>query len=141
METKATNERKIARAAIWSIAALLLALSLPSHAVTGNELLSWCRPMLKERPPITFDMGRCIGYIGGLFDGVETAIATVAARADLPYGAYEKARLFCTPERVTVGQLIRMSVQRLEERPEVLHERASLILTPYFAEKFPCASK
>lgn len=105
---------------LLALVAVLVALPPVSlaHAQykSGNELLSDCEA--QGTPPYAY----CAGYI--------TAIADTTFWHD--------NRVFCLPEEVTVGQLVRVVVQHMNQYPAGLHMLASPQVEGALSTAFPC---
>lgn len=73
----------------------------------------------------------CVGYISGFRESHESdeMILKVA-----PY-------LYCVPQEVTVGQIIRVFVKYLEDHPEELHKEGHELLHSSLIKAFPCPNQ
>ena len=113
---------------LW-IASAVLMFAAVGHAgraeasyYIGSQLLEWC-----ESDSGTLQLG-CAGYLAGISDVTETYDA---------WGLLRK-RDFCTPQHVSLGQLQKVAIKGLNEKPEKLHLEASDLVANIFAEAFPC---
>ena len=87
---------------------------------TGSELLAAC-----EADDITNVI--CTGYLAGIDDITNT------------YDAWgEMDKQFCIPEKATLGQLEKVAIKGLNEKPEKLHLDASGLVANIFYHAFPC---
>ena len=114
---------------LW-IAIVMLMFATVGHAgkaeagqfVTANELLEWC-----ESDDLT-DYASCARYIIGVADTTDTYQKT----------GMIKPSIYCQPEGVSVGQLMKVVTKGLNERAEHLHEGAAGLTVVVFQKAFPC---
>ena len=121
--------RGASRVKIWMAIAVMMFAAI-GHAGTaedggrflnGSKLLGWCES------DSLHDQGACSGYVAGLSDITSTY-----------EGSGLLDPLYCHPEGVTVGQLKKVVIKGLNERPEILHEGAAGLVAVAFMKAFPC---
>ena len=102
---------------------------VPTNAgnLTGNELLEHCGVGGKKEDPIHYFQYRayCTGYIEGVTDGIYYT---------------QTINLFCVPNKVTVGQIMKVVTKYLNENPQRLHENYVPLILSAMREAFPCKS-
>ena len=104
-----------------------------AYASDGNDLLDKCKAAMKlvegeGEISDNFKSGVCFGVIRGFRDMNDIYKA----------GLTDKHALFCPPQKVITGQLMRIAIKYLEENPSKLHERGDYLLLEAYAEAFPC---
>ena len=105
--------------------AVMLLLSAQSQAGFNNG-----RTLLRECESDSLaKLGLCYGYITGIADYQTTLLNW--SDLDEP--------LFCPPDGVTSGQLVKIVTKRLNEHPEKLHLSASGSVANALAQAFPCS--
>jgi hypothetical protein len=96
---------------------------------SGNYYLNACKEFMSliNGEPVNnlFKAGICAGWVNGT-NGTHTYWAK---RSDGP---------ICTPDAVTVGQLVRIFMKYLEENPERLHENANWLYEDAMRGVYPC---
>ena len=106
--------------------AVMLLLSAQSQAgayYDGGKLLQLCES------DSAGEYNTCIGYVTGIDDYQTTLLNW--SDLDEP--------LFCPPDGVTSGQLVKIVTKRLNEHPEKLHLSASGSVANALAQAFPCS--
>ncbi|MDC1329447.1 Rap1a/Tai family immunity protein [Pseudomonadales bacterium] len=102
--------------------AMLLA-SSNSHAfITGNNLVEYCDDY--EQDGGSFRGGYCYGYVGGIAQTLDWVS--------------DKNRI-CASENVTQKQVVSIVRKYMEEHPEMLHERADMLVIIALRIAFPCS--
>jgi hypothetical protein len=113
-------------------ALLAVILMLPAFAAakTGNELQGECSSALKlfNKEPVSGDedsikIGNCIGFVTGVMQ--TAALGKAGPRS---HSSKEPARDFCDPPDLSVEQVVRTALKRLQSRPEELNLDASVIV-------------
>lgn len=107
--------------------AVMLLLSTQSQASSGyyngGRLLKEC----KSDSALAINV--CLGYIVGMADYED----------QLQDWSILDEPIFCTPDGVTVGQLKKVVIKYLDERPERLHLTASSLTANALRTAFPCS--
>jgi len=100
------------------------AVTHPSQAArsmyTGSELLDFCS---KDQEP---DWGVCLGFIVGVSSSFDCE--------QLLLGRFS----FQPPDGATAGQMKKIVIKYLNERPEKLHLPAASLAAAALSEAFPC---
>src|SRR5215469_13875588 len=104
------------------LAVMLLLLPACAAAKTGNDLLGDCSIALKffnsenvSGEPDFMKIGNCLGFVTGVMQ------AAALRSADPGNGrSNNNATQSCAPPDVSVEQVVRMSLSRLEAKPEEL---------------------
>jgi len=100
--------------------------AIPSYK-GGNDLLEYCYEIETASDFGTFNAGMCAGYILGAID------------ADRSLGSvWGVTAIYCVPDGVTVGQLVKIVRKYLLEYPEELHQVAAGLVIVAIAEVYPC---
>jgi len=107
-----------------TIAALAILLASPnSHAfITGNNLVEYCDNL--EQDVADFDGGFCVGYVGGFTQAL--------------HWVSDKNKI-CASDNVTQKQVVSIVRKYMEEHPEMLHERADMLVIIALRRAFPCS--
>lgn len=115
-----------------SVLLCLLPLITQANALTADELLNACEPIVARnmRPSLAPSEQTCLGYFGALQD-----LATIA---DNTGGSI---LVVCLPPASTVGQLIRVFVQYARAHPQHLHYSGGGIALASFQQAFPCNAR
>jgi hypothetical protein len=98
-----------------------------SYFKTGNELLNECKEFLKLEDKTDMAAGNCIGFIEGATDIHNTLVDSLYIKP-----------IYCFPQNVQSGQLVRVVLKYLVEYPELLNAPASHLVLNSFKEAFPC---
>lgn len=101
---------------------VVLGLSRPAAAITGNEALRLCQ----------VDNLACISLMDGMLDGYGTAI-----QINLP-GQQPFHELRCVPASSTKDQAREIFVNFLRTNPEVRHLNSTMLYIAALVEVFPC---
>ena len=132
---------------LWLFAMLLVfGVSSPSRAANikdGNDLLDACRDADKGPDEMkTQDQLRrsmmCLGYITGVTDGIKVATQVNERVNGKPLNLGEWGGMFCIPDGVKVGQMLRVVVKYLRDHPEELHNDSAELVVAAFLTAFPC---
>jgi len=105
---------------------------------SGNAFMRLCSAVEKDK---TTDQEAatsiaCVSYVSGFVAGV-TAHAGFAA-----YKMKQKVpTMFCLPEDVEPGQLVRVVLKFVRNNPEDAHRRTDVLIARALREAFPCPSK
>jgi len=117
---------------VMAIVATVL-LARPAEAVTGNDLHAWCD---KAGSGTTLEevayRARCTSYVMGVVDGMFIADAMSVAKAG------NSLKLYCPSEAVTYEQYIDLTINYLNQHPELRHLNASLAVFNALLGGFPC---
>ena len=91
----------------------------PMHSSVGsaNYVAAGCRDFIARRPDSPYAQGLCAGKV--------EAIAVFATG-------------ICYPAEVTVGQMIRVVVRYIDERPARLHENFLILADEAMRAAWPC---
>jgi hypothetical protein len=97
-----------------ALAAITLALATAANATwfTGNQLLGH----MQGEP---FERGGAAGFVTGVASAIDGDLA-------------------CIPAEVTVSQMRDMVYRTLQNRPDIRHQAAELIVAAVLMEQFPC---
>jgi Rap1a immunity proteins len=127
---------------------MLVGLSAPALALTGNELLAECEQLerawviqgkdVQIRTGGGIDhiaVGRCWGYLQAYF---EIAYIHLVNSED-PNAAPTRPLNACPPNGVSLTQFIRMFLQKARNNPAQLHQPAFFTLANLLTENFPCS--
>ena len=88
---------------------------------TGSQLLEECESDSVAKQNV------CVGYLAG--------IADITATYD---GWGDMTKEFCVPDGATLGQLRKVVIKGLNEKPEELHLSAASLVFHDFNSAFPC---
>ena len=97
------------------VAYIILGPTSVSAHYDGNQLLALC---LNKSPDF------CLGYIAGIAEAMEGG----------PVGPW----VACVPPRLTFRQLTDITMQLLNEHPELRHYAAASLVAKALSEAFPC---
>jgi hypothetical protein len=125
------------------ITALLLTVLIPATSFArtasyenGNSLLAKCenkkigKQTMQKISDGTMNKGICFGYLTGISD---------AHGAEVSWGLTEPR--FCSPKGVIRGQLVKVVIKYLNERPETVHLSASSLVNNALYLAFPPSFK
>jgi hypothetical protein len=117
-----TPKKRFMRVCAFYAGILSIMLPSASHAgfIDGNGLLDSCTKVDNE-----FSEFYCAGFI--------TGVASVLATDNKVSGFTA-----CIPGNVSVGQIVRVSVDYLEKNPALLHYEASGLVAEGLEKAFPC---
>jgi len=100
----------------------------------GNDLLRKCNAViLAADSGIKFstdsytDIGWCLGYVEG-----------VRNTAHIYQAIFKDNKVYCIPQGVENGQIIRVILKYLNDHPNMLHEHESLLTMMAIREAFTC---
>lgn len=103
---------------------------IPSYAngtiITGNELYSDCQST-REDPLYWVKQNSCRGFVVGSNDAYTVSFALGLTK-----------RLFCSPNKVTVGQLTDVVVRFMELNPAKRNSPASVLALIAWQKAYPC---
>jgi len=94
--------------------------------LSGSELLERCEAHLSETGSVAKG-NTCYGFVVGIEDAQDTFTALG-----------KMSPLWCSPDEVSAGQLIRVVTKYLREHPESLHRSASSLVANALGFAFPC---
>jgi len=103
---------------------------------SGNTLLKDCQAALDPNTPLLFSATTCMAYLQGLDDGESLKMLPPPDVSRTPYGP--QWRQWCTPDNVTVGQMVRVVAKYLGGNPASLHEDKLLLVRRAFEDAWPC---
>ena len=108
---------------------LVFAFAIPAHAAmnTGSDLLRACEIAVDQ----SFDVNITQAMEGGFCMGLAASFIDL----DRVSGTDVK---WCVPERVTVGQGIRVLLKYMNANPEKLHLNSIIVAALAFQSSFPC---
>lgn len=122
-----------------ALLAVILLLPAFAAAKTGNELQGECSAALKlfNKEPVSGDedfikIGNCIGFVTGVMQTAALGKASPRNRS-----SKEPVRDFCDPPDVSVEQVVRTALKRLQSKPEELNLDASVIVLRALNEGLP----
>jgi len=116
---------------------------------TGNDMLINCRDTItyvetrnKALLPhsnacLKFIEGYLAGYNRALFNTIQTIYGDKLTE-EKGQEAFRRMNVYCKPEHLTMGQIVRVYVKYLSNHPSKLHNRASLMLHYALKTAFPC---
>ena len=100
----------------------------PAGFFSGNALLEICEAYLNGGTSANIAKGNaCHGYV-----------ASIADAHGLFVGWEMMEQVWCFPEKMKVGQLVRIATKYLQENPEELHLIASSLVAIALIKAFPC---
>lgn len=110
--------------------AVMLLLPACAAAKTGNDLLKDCSIALRlynsenvSGEPDFMKIGNCLGFVAGVMQ------AAALGKADSGHDqSNNNVTLFCAPPNVSVEQVVRMSLSRLNREPEELYLDAAVVV-------------
>src|SRR5579864_7448862 len=121
------------------ILAVILLLPAFAAAKTGNDLLGECSIALKffNNQSVSgnadfIKIGNCIGFVVGV---MQTATLGNAGPGNHP--SKEPALQFCAPPDVSVEQVVRLTLKRLQTNSAELHLDAAVVVLRALNEGFP----
>jgi hypothetical protein len=112
-----------------------------AQTVSGNTLYNACET-IGEGSEI--QRGFCIGFIGGVFEGVKFGAGAVMFQAMPESNLAEVDQSsnmmlgFCVPENVERGQILDVTINYLAENPQSRHESARSLTLQALQDAFPC---
>lgn len=122
-----------------AVLALIMLLPTFAAAKTGNDLLGECSVALKffsnqnvSSQADSIKIGNCIGFVIGV---MQTATLKNASPGNHP--TKETATPFCAPPDVSVEQVIRMTLKRLQTNSAELDLDAAAVVLRAVSEGFP----
>jgi Rap1a immunity proteins len=98
-------------------------------AVSGNDFLRVCDTQAASKT--VFD-GVCLGYVGGVLDGVDLAFGLGATARKEPVKS-----TFCLPAESTLGQKYHVVVKFIKDHPGKAHFPTDLLIFEAIVEAFP----
>jgi hypothetical protein len=111
---------------------LLILITTPSYSYAdGNSFLSKCATVFDHLPERRLETGLCIGTIQGM-----RHMNDIYESKNGSNGV-----LFCIPEGVSAGQLIRTVIKYMEDNPSKLHEHEVLLSSYAFVDAYPCTKE
>lgn len=110
-------------------------ISVPSFCLAdGNDLLRKCNAVIlaadagiKLSKDSYIDIGWCLGYVEGIRD-----------TAHIYQSIFKENKVYCIPQGVENGQIIRVILKYLNEHPHMLHEHESLLGMLSIRNSFSC---
>ena len=120
--------RRVFALVILSCFSLASAAQKPERGfMEGHELVKWMRvhEALLERRPVEnlLEAGLYQGYVLGVYDSLKLE------------------GLMCTPDRVSVGQVMALVTKYLKSNPAKWSQPANLLVLEALANAFPCTNK
>jgi hypothetical protein len=113
-------------------------LALPCFgANTGNELLKQCSDAIREGDGEHLngtehtDASYCIGFVQG-------AVQAFGIVKQMNEEMHIENRFPCLADKITMGQLVRITVKWMKSNPEQLHFDASSLVLQAMMGAFPC---
>jgi len=94
--------------------------------LSGSEILDRCEAYLSETGSVARGE-TCVGYVMGITDAHGTFT---------DWG--EMSPLWCTPDNMSTGQMVRVVTKYLQEHPEDLHLQAASLVSIALRKAFPC---
>lgn len=115
----------------------------------GRDLLQRCLENVKKMEGKTFnpeDRSWCLGFMQGYESLHLTLTIALASKQlhnrkvsdDKMTEVMNEQQLFCPPESVTLGQMVRTVVKFLQDNPNDLHKPAGVLTTEALIKEFPC---
>jgi Ssp1 endopeptidase immunity protein Rap1a len=106
------------------LAAVLPAFEGAAEPESANSMLPGCQTFISRVDPGTAGpQSRCVGNVEGL------AFVSSLLPANLKS---------CTPDNVTLGQVVRVVVAYIERRPQRMHEYFNFLALEAMHEAWPC---
>lgn len=130
---------------LWLVALLLCCGSFASAQTkeypfqSGNTFLRLCSSVEKEqRNDTETQLGvGCFLYVAGVVQGIEFGNTTTMAQMKPTV----VPKVFCRPDNVEVGQLVKILLKYIRENPEEAHQDTVFLATWAFQKAFACPSK
>lgn len=124
---------------IWFLALILLLPAFAS-AQSGKDLQTECSDALKlfnnenvsGEPSDFIKIGNCTGFVNGVMQTARLGKANPRSG-----DAKEPVSQFCAPPDLPVQQVVRMSLNRLQNKPEELDLDAAIVVLRALNENFP----
>jgi hypothetical protein len=110
------------------------AVNVISHQ-TAKELRDLCREYIvmvdgpRTSPENPLNAGQCLGYIQGLVDGFDLAMATLKGPTSLKV---------CMPKKATTDEATRVTLKYIGDHPEDLSNTASDVVWRAMISYYPC---
>ncbi|MCU0936835.1 MAG: hypothetical protein MUF66_12420 [Gammaproteobacteria bacterium] len=132
------------QATLSALAAVLCCAAAPAPADNGRDLAAQCQQALRLNAlgVEALDVDEviegvyCVGYIGGLLDGM-----IVAEEEIEPRSARARPTVCLPPDGLDMAQAVRVVLAWLEGHPEDLSEPARVAVHRALADAFPCERK
>ena len=118
------------RVAVCMILCLSVLLVRPSHAITGNDVLTVMCKDAQHR--------RCRGFYAGVLEGIFAASSFVATMHTGVQVGWTQALGLCIPDAVTRSQLTEIAIEYLRRNPAVTHEQAAGLAIVAWNDAFAC---
>jgi hypothetical protein len=128
----------------WAIVltVAIMLLGMPGDAMaqdswgleTGNDYLRLCSTALDADASGRADGLVCRGYMRGFLSGLD-------ATQDLYVTARKQPRVLCLPATVNVDQLMRISLNYLNNHTASLHGSLVQLILMSWVERFPCPKR
>ncbi len=120
-----------------------------TYYIKGSQLLSYCEDTVKMMQGQHYNVSKsswCIGFIQGSVTAHRFFSAYYAVekneKNDMSNNSMlaevAKNRVYCIPSNVTLGQIVRDTVQFLEKNPKFQDEQASLSIARALSKAYPC---
>jgi len=112
-----------------------------ADTVSGNTLHNACNAAGDDS---AVQFGFCIGYIGGVFDGMKFGAGAVMFQAMPESSAAEVDQAtnsmigVCVPVNAERAQLVDIVIKFLTENPQMRHESARGLIFQALQRAFPC---
>lgn len=124
---------------VFAAASFMLMFASTSHAMSGNELLELC--VSSKTADETF----CIGYIGGMREGVWVGVAgTLSAQgkrfdsAGQMEDAISEMTRYCLAPRSTTQQHVDTVIRFLQDNPDKRNQSARKLIVSALRQAYPC---
>jgi len=116
------------------LAILLVLTSMPAMAAepdwSANRIMPWCRALVSNREMQDyFNQGLC----GGMINGIVYVLSQSAVTGVLPI----TSRL-CVPGEATMGQIQKIVIQYIDQRPQRFHEDFRLLAIEALMAAWSC---
>jgi|ERR1700683_2305483 len=127
---------------LWSVLMVALCCSMFATAqksespdASGNAFLRLCSAIDREDKTSTewaWTMG-CTGFVSGFTSGMKFGTDYAADKA-----GKKVPGLFCLPDEVENGQIIRIVLKYVRDNPEEAHQPTSFLVVDALRKAFPC---
>jgi hypothetical protein len=112
-----------------------------AQTISGNTLYNACE---ENGEASEIQLGFCIGFIGGVFEGIKFGAGAVMFQAMPESNVAEVDQSsnmmlgFCVPQNVERGQIVDVTIKYLAENPQSRHESARGLTLQALQGAFPC---
>jgi hypothetical protein len=105
---------------------------------SGNAFVRLCSAVEKDKTTDEEALTSiaCVSYVKGFVAGITAQAGFTASKTK-----QKTPKMFCLPEDVEPGQLVRIVLKFVRNNPGDAHRRTDLLVAIALREAFPCRSK